>query len=232
MSDPIRKMSKAERDMNRAVRQPQHKARAMKQSARRVAQAPGRQARRLQGRARQMRRMPGQRMQMMKNRAMRPAQNIGRQVNSMLPGAGGRRYQRRPDRMARTDFTISAMLYPFGFLLAPIGGMIADWDTAFIRYHLVHARMLAVLGFLFIPVSIVLLLVWPPLALVTLIPMFLLWGYTWYLGFQAYSGNLVFVPLLTDMAERQGKLDFETLEQMMGMGQQAPQGMPPPGAGY
>ncbi len=233
MGNPFRQINKASRQANRAINAPQRQAR-------RVLRQPGQQVRRAKSRARRLQQAPRR----MKNQALRPVRGMQRDMNYMRNqaaggrGRSGRAYKRRPDRMAPTDFGVSAMLYPFGFFLTPIGGMIADWDTAYIRYHLAHARLLSLLGFIFVPIAFVLLLISPPLALIPIVPMLMLWGYAWYLGFQAYGGSYVYIPILSGIAERRGMIDFETLEQVQdeqmqqmyqpGYGPSPGQGMPPP----
>lgn len=102
-------------------------------------------------------------------------------------------YRRYAGRRVGTDFAVSALLYPTPFLPL-IAGFIADWDTAFIRYHLVHARMLWVLMLI------------PPIFPI-LSPV--LWLYCWYLGFLAFSGKQHRVLFLTRYAERRGKIEAE-----------------------
>lgn len=230
MKDPFRQIQQAEQKMNRAINAPQRQARQAQSRWRRVANAPGRQMQQAKSRARRLQNAPRR----MKNQAMRPFNQMQRQAGRLNPS--GRQYKRRPDRMAPTDFSVSAMLYPFGFVLTPIAGLFSDWDTAYIRYHLAHARLLSFIAFLFVPLSIFLLLISPPLALMGFVPLFMLWAYAWYLGFQAYGGNFVFIPFLTPYAERSGMIDFATLEQMqqqsmqgqMSPGQAPPGQMPPP----
>ncbi len=236
MKDPFRQMQQAEHKMNRAVNSPQRQMRQAQSRWRRVANAPGRQMQQAKSRARRLQQAPRR----MKNQAMRPVNQMKRQAGRV--GGSGRQYKRRADRMAPTDFSVSAMLYPFGFFLTPIAGMFSDWDTAYIRYHLVHARMLSFIAFLFVPLTVFLLLISPPLALMGFVPLFILWGYAWFLGFRAYGGNFVFVPFLTPYAERSGMIDFQVLEQIqqqmygppmppdqqMAPGQVPPGQMPPP----
>jgi hypothetical protein len=40
----------------------------------------------------------------------------------------------------------------------------------------------------------------------------LLWMYSWFLGFQAFSGRRVRIPILTRWAEKRGKLDIEAVQ--------------------
>ncbi|MCB9435974.1 MAG: hypothetical protein H6673_03160 [Anaerolineales bacterium] len=261
MRNPFRQIKNIEAQINQGINKPASKMRQMQSQGRRAARQPGNQVRSMKGQAKQIAGTPGREMRRAKSqaqgvgRSLRPkggrAQKLQKAssggklqgMRNMYPGQGptaqgivqtdqrGRRYKRRADRMALTDLAIGALLYPLGWWLTWFGNLIADWDTAFIRYHLVHARMLSLIGFLFVPISAVLLLIEPPLALLSIIPMLLLWGYTWYLGFKAYSGQLVIIPLLTRIAERRNLLDFETLERMQGGGvQQAgyPNQPPPP----
>lgn len=173
-NDPFRKINKAERNLKKLANTPQ---REMGQVQRDVGR---------------MRRMPGQKARQMKNQALAPARQLRGQANRM--GAQGRRYKRYGKRMSGTDVMIAAMLYPTGFLTL-FAGMMEDWDTEFIRYHLVHARMLWVVMIILFPLS--------PL----------LWLYSWFLGFQAYSGKRSRIPVLTNWAEKRGKLDIEEVAQ-------------------
>lgn len=262
MPNPFRQIKKVESQINQGINKPAGQMRRMQAQGRRAARQPGNQVRSMKGQAKQIAGTPGREMRRAKSQArgvgqsLRPrggrAQSLQKAssggrlkgARNQYPGQGptaqgivqtdqrGRRYKRRADRMALTDLAIGALLYPLGWWLTWFGNMIADWDTAFIRYHLVHARMLSLIGFIFVPISVVLLLINPPLALISLIPMLMLWGYTWYLGFKAYSGQLVYIPLLTSLAERLNLLDFETLERSIqgGGGQQPfyPNQPPPP----
>lgn len=174
MNNPFRKINKAERDLKRLVNTPQREMGQVKREAGR------------------MKRMPGQKARMMKNQALAPARQLKGQARRM--SSQGRRYKRYGKRMSGTDFMVSAMLYPTGFLTL-FAGMIDDWDTQFIRYHLVHARMLWVFMIILFPLG----------------PF--IWLYSWFLGFQAYSGKKPRVPVLTNWAEKRGKLNLEEPEE-------------------
>lgn len=81
--------------------------------------------------------------------------------------------------------------YIFG-LIAILSLVMEDKkDNAFIRYHAIHALMFAAL----IVITSFTVCLW-------IIP----WGYGVYVGFQAYQGELVEVPMLTDFAKKQGWL--------------------------
>ena len=175
MSDPFRKIDEVER------------------KARNIAKKPGREAKKVQNQARRAKRMPGMKARRAKNKALRPFRKAKGQMRRMQ--GRGRRYKRYAGRMSGTDFMISAMLYPFGFILTWFAGFVDDWDTQFIRYNLVHARMLWVIMLILFPIS--------PL----------LWIYAWYLGFRAYSGKWIRIPLLSNWAENRGKLDLESAEE-------------------
>lgn len=173
-NDPFRKLNKAERELRNIVNTPQREAAQVKRDAGR------------------MKRMPGQKMRQMKNQALAPARQMQGQARRFK--AQGRKYKRYGKRMSGTDFMISALLYPTG-ILTLFAGMVDDWDTEFIRWHLVHARMLWVVMIILFPLG----------------PF--LWMYSWFLGFQAYSGKRSRIPVLTNWAEKRGKLDLETTEE-------------------
>src|SRR5690606_15554930 len=105
----------------------------------------------------------------------------------------------------------------FAMILSLFAGMVADWDTAFIRYHLAHARVLAVIAWIFtliaIPLAIALLLAdYAIIAVIPLVFLFILWAYAWFLGFHAYSGKITICPLIRNLLESRKKLVFGTLE--------------------
>lgn len=180
MSDPLRKLDQAERKARRAAQAPQRAAKGVQRDARRAANMPKQQARR------------------MKNKALRPAHKLRAQKQRMQSRT--RRYKRYSGRLSGTDFMISALMYVTG-IVSLFGGMVEDWDTQFIRYHMINARVL-----------------WTTMLICTItvigIPIaVLLWFYSWYLGFQAYSGKYVRIPLLTGFAEDRGWLDLEPEEE-------------------
>lgn len=115
---------------------------------------------------------------------------VARPRGGKAPGLP-RVYRRYPHRRTTTDFFVSALLYPIP-IFPLIGGIFADWDTVFIRYHLVHARMLWVFMLL------------PPFFPFVTFPM---WIYMWWLGFRAYSGKRSKIPFLTWYAERIDKVE-------------------------
>jgi uncharacterized membrane protein len=181
MSDPFRKLDQAEQKMRRAANAPKREMRGVQQDARRAANAPKHQARRF------------------KNQALRPARQLQAQQRRLQ--SRGRRYKRYAGRLSGTDFMISALMYVTG-VVSLFGGMVEDWDTQFIRYHMVNARVL-----------------WTTMLICTItvigIPIaLLLWFYSWYLGFRAYSGQYVRIPLLTGFAEGRGWLDIESEEEV------------------
>lgn len=222
--DPL---NKASRDADNLARSPGRQARQMQGQARRMVNSPVNQARAAKMKAQRLQRMPQQKLMRTKNQILRPLQSIGRSMGMAGAGVAGaaagargaRQYRRKADRMTGTDFTVSAMLYPFGMIMAFIAGMMADWDTAYIHYHLMHARVLSIIAWVLtlicIPAMIVLLIIdLPILALIPLVILFLYWMYNWYLGFQAYSSRFVIVPGITGYLERSGKINFDTLEQV------------------
>ena len=174
MGDPFRKLNQAEQKIKHAAKSPQREAAKMQQQAKQAMRAPGQQARQ------------------MKHQAMQPGRQMQAQMRSYQ--SQGRRYKRYGKRMSNTDFMVSAMFYPMGFPTI-FAGMMEDWDTEYIRYHLVHARMLWVVMLILFPLL-------PPT-----------WMYAWFLGFRAYSGHRVRIPILTNWAEKRGKLDIEPAEQ-------------------
>lgn len=183
MSDPFRKLDEAERNIRRAANAPKREMRAAQMDARRAANMPKQQARRF------------------KNQALRPARQLRAQQRRLQ--SRGRRYKRYAGRLSSTDFMISALMYVTG-VVSLFGGMVEDWDTQFIRYHMVNARVL-----------------WTTMLLCTItvigIPIAVaLWLYSWYLGFRAYSGNFVRIPVLTGFAEGRGWLDIESEEEVQG----------------
>lgn len=174
MSDPFRKLDQAEQKMRRMQNAPKMEARQAQNQARRLKNMPGREARR------------------MKNQALQPARRL--QAKQRQLQARGRRYKRYGNRLSGTDFMISALLYVTG-VLSLVAGFVDDWDTRFVRYHLVNARLLWATMIILLPLA--------PL----------LWLYAWYLGFKAYSGQYTRIPVLTGFAEGRGWLDLDPVEE-------------------
>lgn len=210
----------------RLGRAPQRQARRMKAQGRRLANTPKRQAQRFKRRGRrlantpkrQQNRMKGRvnRLKRLPNRNLRKAQKMSvAQQEAFGQIQGYRRYQRRPDRMLPTDFTVSALLYPFGLLFAWFAGSVDDWDTAYIHWHLAHAQVFSMIALIFMPFTIILTIMNPVWGLIPFIPLLLFWLYMWFLGFLAFSGNFTIIPLLTSYLDRRKKLDFDTIEQML-----------------
>lgn len=173
MQDPFRKLNQAERNI------------------RKVQNAPKMEMRQMQQKIRWWQRMPGMKARRMKNQALQPMRQLQAQQRQFK--SQGRRYKRYGKRMSGTDFTVSAMMYPIG-IMTLFGGAIEDWDTEFIRYNLVHARMLWLVMIILFPISPI------------------LWLYSWFLGFRAYSGKKVRIPILTNWAEKHGKLNIKAEE--------------------
>jgi hypothetical protein len=117
--------------------------------------------------------------------------------------------------MVPTDFTVSALLYPFGLLFAWFAGSVDDWDTAYIHWHLAHAQIFSMIALIFMPFTIILTIMNPVWGLIPFIPLLLFWLYMWFLGFLAFSGNFTIIPILTSYLDRRRQLDFETIEQML-----------------
>lgn len=221
MSDPFRQLNNANRKVDQAMRAPGRQVRGVKNQARNIGRAPARNVRQIQSRARALKNAPGRRAKMLKNRAMAPMR--GMQRNLGYVGLSGKQYKRRADRMSNTDFSISAMLYPLAWIMTPIAGFVADWDTAFIKYHLAHARRLGLLAFiLFVPAIIVAAIIDPYIALIPSMLLILYWFYMWFLGFQAYGGSIVVVPFLTGRLAARQVVDFDTIEMAMGGAPQGP----------
>lgn len=227
MSDPFRKLSEVERRMNQAnnaARQPQRQMRQAQNKARNIARAPGRQARQFSNQARQLQNLPGQQARRAKNAVGRPMRQL--QGTAGQFGIGGRggagaaatghRYKRKADRMSGTDLSISAMVYPMAWMMTPIAGFIADWDTAFIKYHVAHARWVGIIGFLFLPIIAATLFIDPVIAIAPIVLLMLVWFYTWYLGFKAYGGQLVIIPFLTNWLIKRNVVDIVTIQSIMG----------------
>lgn len=220
MTDPIRKIDQAGRAINQGLNAPGQQARNVNNQLRDLKAAPRRNLRQIQSRAKAVKQAPGRRMQQLKNDALSPLRGVRNQVNHLggavgsggKVGLNGQQYKRRADRMSNTDFSVSAMLYPLAWILSPIAGFVADWDTAFIRYHLAHARILGFWAFLLVPAIIVTLLIDPLLSIVPIVLLMLFWMYTWFLGFQAYGGNIVLIPLISGRLIRSGRVDFDTIE--------------------
>ncbi|PJF40571.1 MAG: hypothetical protein CUN55_12555 [Phototrophicales bacterium] len=215
MSDPLRKLSQAERQLNNVVRAPQRQMRGAERQARNIARMPARNARMVRNQAQQLRNLPGQKARRMRNAVGRPMRGIKNNLDYMS-GAVPKKYKRKADRMSGTDLSISAMMYPMAWVLTPIAGFVADWDTAFIKYHVAHARWMGLFAFFFLPIIFVAVLINPVIAIVPLVILMLFWFYMWYLGFKAYGGQLVIVPLLTNMLIRRNAIDIVTIEAMMG----------------
>lgn len=217
MGDPFRRIVDAERKVDQAMRQPGRQVRSAQQQARNLKQMPQRQARMMKSHAQSIKNLPGQRMRQAKNTYGRPLRGMQRNMQAL--GGAMPQYKRRPDRMSGTDFSISAMMYPLAWLLTPIAGFIDDWDTAFIKYHLAHARIIGIFAFFFLPIIVVTLLINPLIAIAPIVMLMMVWFYTWFLGFQAYGGGLVIVPFLTNMLIGRGVVDMVTIQNMMGGGQ-------------
>ncbi len=214
MSDPLRKISQAERQLNNAVRAPQRNMRSADRQARNIARMPARNVRLVQNQARQLRNLPGQQARQMRNAVGRPMRGM---KNSLDYVAGGvPKYKRKADRMSGTDLSISAMMYPMAWAMTPMASFIADWDTAFIKYHVAHARWVGIFAFLFLPLIVVAMLINPVIAIAPIVILMLIWFYTWYLGFKAYGGQLVIIPLLTNHLIKRNKVDIITIQAMMG----------------
>jgi uncharacterized membrane protein len=195
-NDPFRKLNEVERGVRKAVNTPQQEMRGNQQQINQAMRAPEQAARRA------------------KYNALSPVRQIQSQKRSMQ--SQGRRYKRYGKRLSSTDFTISALMYPTGFL-ALIGSFIEDWDTEHIRWHMVHARVLwLILFILFIGVAVFSALsiaIGLEIVAVLGLPVLALpWLYCWYLGFQAYSGKKSRIPLITNWLENHGKLDLDPAE--------------------
>lgn len=220
MPDPIRKVDQAGRAINQGLNAPGQKARDVNKRIRQMKAAPRRNMQQIRSRAKAVQQAPGRRMKQMRNSAMAPIRGVKGQVNHLGQavgaggnvGANGQRYKRRADRMSNTDFSVSALLYPLAWLLTPIAGFVADWDTAFIRYHLAHARILGFLAFLLVPAIVVTLLINPVLSIIPIVLLMLFWMYMWFLGFRAYGGNIVLLPFISGRLIRKGRVDFDTIE--------------------
>lgn len=205
---------------------PQQQARRMKAQGRRVANAPKRQAQQFKHRGQRLANAPSRQQQRAKgrinrfkklpNRNLRTAQKMGAgNLDEFGKIKGYRRYQRRPDRMLATDFTVSALLYPFGILFGWFAGSVEDWDTAYIHWHLAHAQVFSMIALIFMPFTIILTLMNPVWGLIPFIPLLLFWLLMWILGFLAFSGNFTIVPFVTKYLDRRKMLDFDTIEQML-----------------
>jgi uncharacterized membrane protein len=221
MPDPVRKIDEAGRVINRGLNAPGQAARDANSRVRNLKAAPRRNMQQIRSRAKAVQQAPGRRMKQMRNNAMAPIRGVRGQMNHLGGAAGGlggkvglngQQYKRRADRMSNTDFSVSAMLYPLAWILTPIAGFVADWDTAFIRYHLAHARILGFLSFLLVPAIIVTLFIDPVLSIAPIVLLMLFWMYTWFLGFRAYGGNIVLLPFISGWLIRRGRVDFDTIE--------------------
>lgn len=202
MPDPLRDLRNAQR------------------KAQDVKNIPRRELGQAKSKGRQLTNMPGRELRQAKNQALNPLYNAQRQAKSVggqVRGLGinpmpRREYKRQAERRTTTDFAVSALFYPIP-LVAFFGGMVADWDTVFTRYHMIQARllwlveMILILGLsmLLVPVSII---VGSGLPLILLFPLpLLIWLYAWYLGFMAYGGKLIRIPLLTNFALSRGWIE-------------------------
>lgn len=202
MPDPLRDLRNSQRKVQDIQNMPRRELGQAKSKGRQLINTPGREARQA------------------KNQALNPLYNANRQAKSIggqVRGLGiapmpRREYKRQADRRTTTDFAVSALFYPVP-LLAFFGGMVQDWDTSFTRHNMMNARMLWVINILLVlALSIVLVplsvILGSPLPLILLFPLPLfLWLYTWYLGFRAYGGKLVRIPLLTNFAEARGWIE-------------------------
>jgi hypothetical protein len=176
MPDPFRELRDAQRKVEQIQNAPQREVAQQKSGMRSMANAPQSQAR-----------MQKSRLLNPFYRAKRQAAYYQGQARAVAPA---RQYKRHADRRTTTDFAVSALFYPTP-LLAFFGGMVADWDTAFIRYHMINARLLWLVMILLFPLS----------------PF--IWMYSWYLGFRAYGGRKARIPVLTGFAEGRGWIDAQ-----------------------
>ncbi len=204
---PQRQARRMKAQGQRVANAPKRQAQSFKQQGRRLANTPNRQQQQVKGRVSRFKQLP--------NRNLRKAQKAASSSDEFGKIKGYRRYQRRPDRMLATDFTVSALLYPFGILLGWFAGSVEDWDTAYIHWHLAHAQVFSMIALIFMPFTIILTIMNPVWGLIPFFPLIFYWLLMWILGFLAFSGNFTIVPFVTKYLDRRKMLDFDTIEQML-----------------